>query len=103
MPSEMTFPITKRDIRELLKGAQLTGEKCLSEFLEANKKGRGGYCINWAAINLYDVQLMFDEDADMTLSFRFDEGQCDKFDAFMRERIMECIPGDFSVEVISEW
>ena len=76
---------------------------CFSEFLEANKKGRGGYCINWAAINLYDVQLMFDEDADMTLSFRFDEGQCDKFDAFMRERIMECIPGDFSVEVISEW
>lgn len=98
-----TFPITKANVRDCLREAKKIGEKCLAEFLESNKKGKDGYCINWAAINLYDVQLMFDDDADMTLTFRFDEGDCHKFNVFMAERLREAVPNDFMVEVISEW
>lgn len=99
----MTFPVTKRDIRDALKVAKIAGEQCLAEFLEANKKGKGGYCINWAAVNLCDIQLSFDEEAYITLRFEFDEAECHKFDAFMAERLREALPNDYQIEVVSRW
>lgn len=99
----MTFPVTKRDIREALKAAKITGEQCLVEFLDANKKGKNSYCINWAAVNLCDVRMCFDEDAEMTLLFEFDEAECHQFNAFMAERLRDSISGDYRIEVISQW
>lgn len=99
----MTFPVTKRDIRDLLKDAAAKGTQCLAEFVESNQKGKGGYCINWADLSLTDVRLAFDEDGDMTLIFEFEEGDCGLFRAYMAERLREVIPNDFYVEVDISW
>jgi hypothetical protein len=99
----LTFPISQSTIRAVLREALAIGSKVLADFLESNAKGKGGYCINWTAINLSGVDLCFDEDSSATLQFRFDEGQCSVFNAFIRERLVELVPPDYRVEVISEW
>lgn len=99
----LTFPISQSTIRDVLREALAVGSKVLTDFMESNAKGKGGYCINWAAINLSGVDLCFDDDSSATLQFRFDEGQCPVFNAFIRERLLEVVPPDYRVEVISEW
>lgn len=45
----------------------------------------------------------WNEDADMTLLFEFDEAECHKFNAFIAERLRDVLPNDYQVEVISRW
>lgn len=99
----MTFPVSQHMIREQLREAKAVGERCLAEFVECAKKGKGAYCINWGDLSLLDVCLCFDEDGAMTLIFEFEEGDCNLFRAHMWERLVAELPNDFSVEVRIEW
>jgi hypothetical protein len=99
----MTFPVAQREVRDALKIARLIGEQVLEDFVEASKKGRESYCLNWADLSLVEVLLVIDEDFRMILTFLYEEGNCPLFNAHMRERLLDAISGDYLVEVRSEW
>jgi len=99
----LTFPISKSAIQVTLKDAMRVGEGALSDFLEENFQLDSEYCINWATINLSAVDLCIDEDATMTLLFRFSNGLCHRFNDNISGKIRKVILDNYKVEVTSEW
>lgn len=107
----MIYPITKAKIKECLQKSRAAGELALKEFLELESNKQLNFCINWSSINLGYVELVFEEEVNIGIAFVFDEGNCDKFNNYIRRKIVEYIEQSpdmeslrpFQIEVRSEW